>query len=295
MVAYLAFRCAAFLARHLPRRLGLAVMHWLGTGIYHVSPLAEAVRDNIRHVLGPGADPKVVSHYAKRSFQGQLRNYYEMMWLSIQSLQAAGWEARFDGLESVTKLASERRGMVLVAGHIGPMEYLAQGIASLGYDVFAVFEHLDNERLLEYLIELRSAHGLQIMSTKGPLIDAYRRIKRGEALLTAMDRDSTDTGRIVELFGAPAWMPEGYARVAVGANVPVVFAYGRYTENGPEGKLFPPIFPDRSLSKADAVTDLINKTLRLLEDAIREDPGAWHLTTPVWTVAQERMEAGKSN
>jgi hypothetical protein len=36
----------------------MTLMRWLGTAIYHVSPLAEGVRDNFRHVLGPEGVPR---------------------------------------------------------------------------------------------------------------------------------------------------------------------------------------------------------------------------------------------
>jgi lauroyl/myristoyl acyltransferase len=270
----------------------MTLMRWLGTAIYHVSPLAEGVRDNFRHVLGPEADAARVSALAQRAFQGQLLNYYDMMWLSERSLDESGWRVICAGLEAIDRLVAENRGAVVVSGHVGPLEFMVQGVASMGYDIFAIFEHLDNERLFKYLVELRTTHGLHVISTKDSLIGAYRRIKRGEILLSAMDRDATNTGRVTELFGAPVWMPDGYARVAVRANVPILFGVGYYTDDGPQVKLYPPMYPDPSLSKEEAVTDLVDKTLRLFEEAVRADPGEWHLTTPVWKVAQERLQAG---
>ncbi len=175
---------------------------------------------------------------------------------------------------------------------MGPLEFVTQTVASLGYDCFSIFEQLDNERLLAYIIELRSAHGLDMISTQGPLLDVYRRIKRGAFLMTAMDRDSTDTGIIVDFFGAPAWMPDGYARLALRADVPLIFGRCTYTESGPSVKLFPPIYPDRSLGKEQAVRQIVERTVGLLEEAIRSDPGTWHLSTPVWRLAQERVQLG---
>lgn len=292
MFWYLAFRFATFLVRYLPRRWGIAFMRWLGTVIYHISPIADAVRDNFRHVLGPDADPERVSQLAQQAFRVRLLNYYDVLWLSDKSLDEVGWETTFEGLDEIDPLVEEKRGLVVVSGHIGPTEFMIQGVVSLGYDVFAIFEHLDNERMLDYMMELRSSHGLDIISTKGSLVGVYRRIKRGEILASAMDRDSTNTGRIVEFFGAPAWMPDGYARLAVRADVPVAFGYCRYTDDGPAGMLYPPIYPDKSLGKEEAVAELVAQTVRLLEEAIRYDPGAWHLTTPVWQLAQERLKEG---
>jgi KDO2-lipid IV(A) lauroyltransferase len=217
-----------------------------------------------------------------------------MLWLPGQSMENVDLRSACEGLEIVDRLEQEQRGAIIVSGHMGPIEFLIQSVASLGYNVFAIFEHLDNERLLAYIMELRTTHGLEIMSTRGPLLDAYRRIKKGAILLSAMDRDSTNTGLIVDFFGAPAWMPEGYARLAVRADVPVIFGYGRYTENGAGAKIFPPIYPDQTLGKELAVRQIVQQTVQLLEEVIRKDPGAWHLSTPVWKLVPGRQELGSS-
>jgi lauroyl/myristoyl acyltransferase len=294
MLWYLAFRMATFLVRHVPRRWGLAITRRLGWVIYRISPLAEAGRDNFRHVLGPDAAPALVSQVTRQAFQTRLLNYYDMLWLSDKSLEEVGWRTDFEGLEEIDSLARQKRGAVIGSGHVGPMEFTLQGVASMGYNIFGIFEHLDNERLLSYMTQLRSAHGFEGISAKGPLLDLYRRTKRGGFLATAVDRDSTNTGRIVQFFGAPAWMPDGYARLAVRADVPLVFGYCRYTQRGAGVKLHPPIYPDRSLSKEEAVGDMVQQTLRLLEKAIQENPGAWHLSSPVWQLAQERLKGEAS-
>jgi hypothetical protein len=44
------------------------------------------------------------------------------------------------------------------------------------------------------------------------------------------------------------------------------------------------------LGKQEAVLDLMRQALRLFEQALRARPGDWHMSTPVWRVAQERLE-----
>ena len=294
MLFYLAFRLGAFLARRLPKKWGMAVSRWLGGLIYRVSPLAADVRDNIRQILGPDADPDSVAHLARKVFQNRLLNYFDLLWLSGTSMDKIGWRIKIDGLEHIEKAMSEKRGLIVVSAHIGPIEFMIQGVTALDYRFIGIMEQLHNERLHRYMLGLRSAQGLDMISTKGSLLDVYRRLKRGEVLLSAADRDSTGTGIIVDFFDAPAWMPDGYARVAVRANLPVVFGYSRRTKDGADGKVFPTLYPDHSLGKEEAVKDLTKRTVRLIEEAVREDPGAWHLSTPVWRLARERLEDGAS-
>jgi len=217
-----------------------------------------------------------------------------MLWLSGLPLEEVTTRTSIEGLETVLHLVQEKRGAVAVSGHIGPMEFMIQALASIGYPLIGITEHLKSERLHRYVMDLRSVHGLNLISTEGPLLDVYRRLKRGEVLLSTADRDSTGTGLIVDFFGAPAWMPDGYARLAVRANVPLIFAYCIRTQGGAICRVLPPLYPEKSLGKEEAVIDLIKRTVRLLEEAIREEPAAWHLSTPIWRLAQERLETGVS-
>jgi lauroyl/myristoyl acyltransferase len=294
MLEYFAFRLIVFVLRILPRRWGIAIARWLGGMVYRVSPLAEAGRDNFRHVLGPDADLERVSALTRQAFVGRLINYYEMLWLSGRELQGTGWWSEIYGLENIDRALADGGGAVVAAGHLGPFEYMIQGVVSLGYDMIGIVEHMKNERLYRYMVGLRSAHGLDLISTKGSLLEVYRRVKRGGILLSAVDRDSTETGLIVDFFGAPAWMPDGYARLAVRAGVPVLFGYPWRTGDGAEARVFPPIHADPALGKDEAVRDVVERTVRLLEDAIRERPEEWHLSTPIWQLARDRMGNGAS-
>lgn len=292
MLIYLAFRLFAFFAQHLPQRWGRAVACRLGGLIYRVSPMAQAARDNFRHVLGPNVGPDLVSLTAQKAFEQRTLNYFEMISLSSGNLDHIDWRSKIHGLDDLEPIIAERRGVIIAAGHLGPMEYMIQGITTLPYEMIGIQEHLENERVHDYLIGLRSAHGFEMLSTQGPLLDVYRRVKRGAVLLTAVDRDSTGTGLITEFFGAPAWVPDGYARLAVRAGVPVVFGYPWRTPDGAECQVFPPIYPDLSLPKEEAVRDVVNRTLWRLEQAIRAHPREWHLSTPIWRLAQEKLAAG---
>jgi KDO2-lipid IV(A) lauroyltransferase len=293
MLTYVIFRLAVFLARRLPERWGSAIARGLARLVYRVSPLSSAGRDNARHVLGPDASTDSVSRLARQAVQSRLLNYYDLLRLSAMPLQELSRRVTFEGLEHLERVVVEKRGAVVASGHIGPMEFMIQAVVGLGYPLIGVTEHLKPERLHRFVMGLRSAHGLNLISTQGSLLDVYRRLKRGEVLLSAIDRDSTGTGLFVDVFGAPAWMPDGYARVAVRANVPLLFGFCHRAERGGVvNKIYPPIYPDRSLGKEDAVVDLIQQAVRLFEDAVREYPQEWHLSTPIWQLAQERLEKG---
>jgi lauroyl/myristoyl acyltransferase len=85
-------------------------------------------------------------------------------------------------------------------------------------------------------------------------------------------------------------MPDGYARMAVRANVPVIYGFCRSVPEGKVARIYPPLFPDISLEKEQAVLDLVRRTLKLQEEALRQYPHEWHLSTPIWQLAQAQLE-----
>jgi KDO2-lipid IV(A) lauroyltransferase len=290
MFWYLIFRLGAFLVRHVPHRWGTRVARWLGRFIFRVSPVAAASCDNMAQVLGRGADPHEAVALAQRAFEERVLNYYDMLWLSTLPVEELGARTHIEGIEQVTRLVKQGQGAVVASGHIGPMEYMIQALAAYDLPCIGIVERLKSEKLHRYLLELRSVHGLDLISTDASLVEVYRRIKRGEILLSMADRDSTGTGLITDVFGEPAWVPDGYARLAVRAGVPVVFGYCIRTDGGAKGRVCPPIFPNGLLPKEQAVRDVIARTVHYMEQAIRENPSAWILSTPIWRLAEERLE-----
>ena len=270
MLQYLFLRLAVFLARRLPERWGVAIAPWLGRVAYRVSPVARANRDNARHVLGPEADPSQISQLAREAFENRLLNYYEMLRLSDLPLEDITRRMRIEGTEHIDPLLEEGRGAVITSGHMGPMELMIHGLVSLGYPLIAIAEHLEPERLHQYVMGLRVAHGFNMISTRASLLNVYRRIKRGEFLLSALDRDTTGTGLIVDFFGVPAWVPDGYARLAVRANVPVIFGFCRRTDDGAVAKIYAPLYPDKSLGKEEAVLDLMSGIAQWSKTGVRQ-------------------------
>jgi len=287
VLAYLVFRLWVVLARALPERWAVAFARWAGRVAYRLSPRAEDSRDNARHVLGPDASAEHVSRVARDMFQKRALGYYDLARLPFKPPEYFEQRLTVIGVEHLEQLVQEKRGAVLTSAHKGPVEFMVQAIALMGYPVVGVMEHLSPERHHQYVINLRMAHGLELVSTRSSMLDLFRRVKRGEVLISALDRDSTDTGRIVDFLGAPAWMPDGYARVAVQANAPLLVGFVHETaEGGVIARFDPPLYPDRSLGKEQAVLDLMRRALQFFEQALRAHPEEWHMSTPVWRVAR---------
>jgi lauroyl/myristoyl acyltransferase len=155
----------------------------------------------------------MLKHLARQVFRSQVRNYFDLFYLRNMSADEVG---RLVDVSCALKLLSrdsQGRGTVLVAPHLGNLDVTGQMISLLEHDVLAVVERLEPDRLHKLVNSLRSKHGLELVSTEGDPRRLYRALETGRTLILAADRDTTGSGRSYEFFGAPAHLPDGYARI----------------------------------------------------------------------------------
>jgi KDO2-lipid IV(A) lauroyltransferase len=199
-----------------------------------------------------------------------------------------------EGWEHVEAARAAGRGMVIAAPHFGTLEIALQIGAVRALPITIPTEHLQPERLFEYVCSLRTGHGmLRLVPVDGPLLQLYRALRRNEAVAIAVDRNVTaSTGRAVEFFGAPARLPDSHIRLALrsGAALLAAFAYRR------PGDRFLVRFERVPLNPTGDLDTRVDQGMQvlvaLLEDRIGADPGQWVLTVPPWdsTERQNRSE-----
>jgi hypothetical protein len=92
-----------------------------------------------------------------------------------------------------------------------------------GWPIEAVAEHLQPERLYQYVVSLRASKGIKIIPIDSFLRPIFRALRNNELVGLAADRNLTGTGTLIDFFGAPALLPDGsYERVkAKGERPPI--------------------------------------------------------------------------
>lgn len=138
--------------------------------------------------------------------------------------------------------------------------------------------HLAGRRVLLAYSRARTAEvaralGFPTLDTSASLRPVLQALRRGEQVLAAIDvpADQVDASEEVQLLGIPALVPRGLLRVAVDLRVPVtVFLTGLKVASGRR------TLHIHQLGVRDSVKDLAGDVFKLLDEAIREDPPAWH-------------------
>ena len=76
--------------------------------------------------------------------------------------------------------------------------------------------------LFDLVCDVRSRTGLQLVPVDQAPTRMLRALRSGALVVLAADRDATGTGVPATFFGARALVPDGYARLSVLANAPIL-------------------------------------------------------------------------
>jgi KDO2-lipid IV(A) lauroyltransferase len=130
---------------------------------------------------------------------------------------------------------------------------------------------------------LRMSKGLKLVPIDGPLLDLSRTLKKGGVVGIAADRDITQSGQVVNFFGYPARLPDGYLRLALKTGVPIVIGFNRRNPDHTFHNYFLPAF---HVPAEGTIEERLAAGLRFvvteMEKAIRQNPEQWTVTVSIW-------------
>jgi len=210
-------------------------------------------------------------------------NFYDLFRVPRLTKKQIAELVGVEGWEHVEAARAAGRGIVIVAPHLGNLDIVMQIAAVLDLPLTIPAEHLQPERLFQYICSLRTGHGmLHLIPVDGSLMELFRALRRNEAVALAADRDVTASGREVNFFGTPARLPDSHVRLALRTGAALIAGFScRQPGSHFLIRLFP--VPLERAGDREMRVDRGMKTLvAMLEEQIRADPGQWVLTVPLW-------------
>ncbi len=283
--SYYAYRLGGAFAPRLPPRLGYYLMGQVGAAIYRWSPARQHVEANISHVVAQPADSPAVQRIAREVFRNQAKNYFDLLRVAaLTPEQIAATVREVRGLEHVDRALARGHGIVLASAHFGNIDLAGQIMALRGYRVTALAEHIRPERLFEYVRRQRESHGMAFIAIDRFLRPAFRALRANEIVGSAIDRNVSDAGRLVDFFGRPARLPDGYLRLALHTGAALVLCFcRRLTDNTFAITVEPEIELHRDDAQEDAIAAGQRRVISLFEGYLSQFPDQWVYFQPVWT------------
>jgi len=287
-LSYYAYRLLGAVMPRVPPRLGYALFSRLGNLAHDKGTAArENVQDNLRHVLGPRADAARIEGVAREIFRNQARNYYDLFRVASLSSSEIERLVTLRGLENLDRGLAMGKGLIGVTAHFGNLDVVAQALALHKYPVTVVAEHLKPERLYQYVTSLRASKGIRIIPLDGFLRPLFRALRNNELVGLAADRNLTGTGTLIDFFGAPALLPDGYVQLALRTGATLVpFFSLRTPDNTFKAFVEPPIeLEDTGNAQQDTRAGMA-RVVSVLEKFIGEHPEQWVMFQPVWKLPE---------
>ena len=283
-LGYHLFRLAGATLPHIPDWVAYPLTTLMGDLYYWLLPRQWAgVAHNISHVLGKPPQSPSVRKVARRVCRHLAHNFYDMFRVPHLSKRQIAEAVEVEGWEHVEAARAEGSGVVFAAPHFGNVDIILQVAAVRALPITIPAEHLQPQRLFDYVCSLRTSHGMvHLVPVDSVLRGLFRALRRNEAVAVAADRNVTGSGQWVSFFGAPAKLPDSAVRLALrtGAALMVGFGYRR-----PGGRFLVRVLrvPLKRTRQGEVNLEQgMEAVIALLEKHIRAEPEQWILTTPLW-------------
>lgn len=283
-LAYLLYRLTGAVAPYIPPAQGYRLCQFLGGLVYRFNRQGRAnIQLNLRRIMGNQASEKEIERRSRLAFNYILYNYFDLFRLPHLDEQKVRALVRVEGWEHVEDALTQSQGIVMASAHLGNIEVVLYAMLLRGLSLTIPVERVRPPELFQYITALRSSKGLKLIPVDGPLLPLIRTLKQGGVVGLAADRDITGSGQVTNFFGYPARLPDGYIRLALKANVPLVLGFSRRNPDYTYSAYFlPPFWPAPAATEEEQVEAGFQFVIQELEKAIRQTPEQWGVTVSIW-------------
>lgn len=284
MLEYLLYKLVMVLSLCFPLRF----TYWVALRVADLHYLfdrraREAVKSNIRRILGPDRSERMIVYEARwtfRQFAKYLAEFFHFARLGPRFVEKY---VMVQGAENLKEAASHGKGVIAVTGHIGNWEMGGIVLSDMGYSVTSVALEHSNPRVHVLLNQQRAGRGVEVLTIGGYLRGCYRALKEGKILALLGDRNVTEGGLELEFFGRPMMFPSGPARLSVRTGAPMVpgFMIRRFNDSW-HMSLEEPIYADPTMDREEAIRDMTARFVLVLEKYVALHPSQWSIFYDFW-------------
>jgi lauroyl/myristoyl acyltransferase len=288
MLTYYLHRLLGWLVPLVPPSLGYPLATILGDIFYRLHKTTRAnVYDNVVHILEGSQKAVGDSETIVRGvFCNMAKNFYDLFRAQTLSLAEIDRLVKVEGWEHIEEALTKGKGLIFVGTHFGNVDIVAQVPALREIPVVGPAEHLKPEALFRYVCSLRANKSFRLIPIDGPIFELFRALRRNEVVALAADRNIAGSGIVVDFFGAPARLPDGYAQLSLRTGAPIILGFSqRLPDNTFVVYLEPPLELESTGDRDRDARDGVEKVVAIMERYIGEHPEQWVMSVPLWQTA----------
>ena len=284
------FKAVQSLVERLPRSWAYALADVAARVAWWFSPLARPRLEYNLKIACPELrdDTVTLRHLSKVNFRNHAKAYADLMQLPGARIEAMRPLLKVKGLEHLEAARSLGKGVLAVSCHMGSYEVVAAIWSATLAPVSFFADEVEPRALFEWYRDTRARLGISVLTLDmGGIRKVLQALREQEMVITAIDRDITETGYLMPFFGKLAPIPLGPASIALRLGTPLlpVCVY-RLPDDTYMAEAAPHIFAKSTGNpRADQVR-ATQQLLRQIERFIQQHPEQWHVPHRIWAGAQ---------
>ena len=251
-------------------------------------PKVQVLEANLRRVLSyrdhspdvDGKDLRTLSREVLRSYSRYWLETFRLPVIPVARIMS-GMHINPEGEAALFANLKAGRGVIIALPHMGNFEQAGAWVIHRGAGTFTtVAERLKPESVYEAFVRFREGLGMEVLPLTGdrsPFGTLAQRLRAGKLVCLVSDRDLTESGVTVELFGEPARIAAGPAALAVQTGA-ALMPVGTWFEGEDWGAhIYEEIPVPASGTRAEKVAQMSQQLAARFEETIAEHPQDWHM------------------
>jgi KDO2-lipid IV(A) lauroyltransferase len=168
-----------------------------------------------------------VEETARRSIQHMFQLFMVDAVATPRRITKTSWPRylRLGQLQAVMDRLIRSEPTIFITGHCGNWELLGYALAVIGYPLYALARPLDNPQLNRWVLGIREARGMRIITKWGATPILQNVLRSGGRLAFIADQNAGDQGLFVPFFGRLASSYKSIGLLAMRYQVPIVAGF----------------------------------------------------------------------
>jgi KDO2-lipid IV(A) lauroyltransferase len=226
---YLALRSVAGLMQCFDAEQNLHTAAVVGSTFYRLNHKRRRRAERNIALSFPDWSGQRVRQVAERSMQHMFQLFMVDTLSAPRLITPANWPAyvRLGDIRPILDRLVRGRPMLLLTGHCGNWELLGYALSVIGFPMSALARPLDNPLIDRYLLRIREARGLRVITKWGAMPVVRQALREGGRIGFIADQNAGDRGLFVPFFSRLASSYKSIGLLAMHHRVPVVAGHAR--------------------------------------------------------------------
>jgi len=280
---YLFYRLGQFIALSLPLKLAYALAVFLADMHYFFAFRDRRfVKNNLKIIFPEKSNQEIrkINMMVFRNFAKYLVDFFRFEKINPDYIKK---NVKLENIHYFDDALAGGKGAVVLTAHLGNWELGGVVIAQLGYPFWVVALPHKIKKVNDFFDRQRSRKGVKVIATGKAVRSCITEIRNNHMVGLVGDRDFSEKGILVNLFGKPAHFPEGPAALSLLTGALIVPGFMlRNPDDSFTLRIEKPIEFKPSENKEKDTKDLINIYSNIFENYIRKYPQQWYVFRRFW-------------